>query len=327
MSVMRVDSRFLGWGVFLVFLGGVPLAVQQGWLSESAVSGAWRFWPLILIGIGVGLILRRTPIHFLGGLIVAATFGLLFGSLLATAANGGVGFGCVSGRSGTAFTTTTGTFAGDGSVAIEMSCGELKVNAAPGRTWTVSGRSSDGQVPVKTTQADRIELRAPSRSWWGPFGDQKSEDWTVVLPTDPAIALDATLNAGSASLDLSGAHLSRLSMTTNAGDTTIDLEGATVPSLSYTLNAGSGRITLPSASMTGSATVNAGSLELCVPSGAGLRIESSSTLGSNDFAEKGLVQTGSTWTTPTYGSSAVHIDLSLTANAGSIELDPVGGCR
>jgi hypothetical protein len=326
MSVMRVDSRLLGWGVFFVFLGAVPLAVQQGWVSADALSGYWRFWPLILIGIGVGLILRRTPFHFVGGLIVAATFGLLFGSLLATGMNGGVGFGCVSDRSGTAFTSTNGTFTEDVKVGIEMTCGDLKVSTASGKTWTVSGSSSNGQTPVTNAQSDRLELRAPERSWWGSFGNQKGEDWTVVLPTEPTISLSSTLNAGTASLALANTHVRDLSMTTNAGKTTVDLTGATVLTLSTTVNAGTALITLPTSSMSGSATVNAGTLGLCVPSGVDVRIESSSTLASNNFAQQGLVQTGSTWTTPNYGLSSAHIDLSLTANAGSIELNPTGGC-
>jgi hypothetical protein len=94
-----------------------------------------------------------------------------------------------------------------------------------------------------------------------------------------------------------------------------------------TLNAGSNRITLPGSSLSGSATVNAGSLDLCVPAGVGLRIQSSSFLASNNFGERGLSQNGSTWTSSDYGSAAVKMDLSLTANAGSIALDPAGGCQ
>ena len=29
MSIMRVDQRFLGWGVFFILLGAIPLAVSQ----------------------------------------------------------------------------------------------------------------------------------------------------------------------------------------------------------------------------------------------------------------------------------------------------------
>src|SRR6476619_7537957 len=81
---MHVDRRFLAWGVFFLVLGGIPLAVRQGWIPASALEGAWELWPLILIGIGLHLALRRTSLAALGGLVVAATFGLLLGSAIAT---------------------------------------------------------------------------------------------------------------------------------------------------------------------------------------------------------------------------------------------------
>jgi hypothetical protein len=83
----------------------------------------------------------------------------------------------------------------------------------------------------------------------------------------------------------------------------------------------------PAATLSGSATVNAGSLALCIPPGTGVRIQSGSVLGSNNYGEKGLIQDGSTWTSPGYGLSSTQIDLSISANAGSVELDPAGGCR
>ncbi len=84
---MSVDRRLLNWGVFLVLVGGVPLAVAQGWIPSETVANAWELWPLILIGAGIGLILSRTPLRALGGIIVAGTFGVILGAMLA------VGFG------------------------------------------------------------------------------------------------------------------------------------------------------------------------------------------------------------------------------------------
>jgi hypothetical protein len=326
MTDMRVDSRFLGWGVFFIVLGGVPLAVAQGWIDPAAVGSWWRFWPLLLIGTGVGLILRRTPAHFLGGLIVAATFGLLLGGLLAGGARTGLDFGCSSGRSGVALPPVSGTFGASATVDLEMSCGDLTVEPKAGASWSLSASTPGGRNPIEAAGPDRLEIRSAEHGWFGPFDDDNGEAWTVGLPTDPTVDLRATLNAGTARLGLAGTHLRALVMTTNAGTTTIDLSGATVGSLSYTLNAGATRILLPSTPLTGSATVNAGDLGLCVVPGTGLRIESNSTLAANNFAERGLVQSGSTWTTPGYDSATVRINLSLSANAGSIELDPSGGC-
>ncbi len=324
MTDVRIDSRLLGWGVFFLVLGAVPLAVGQGWIDPAAVTGWWRFWPLILIGIGVGLILRRTPAHFVGGLIVAATFGLLFGSLLAGGTHGGLGFGCGSGRSGVALPAETGTFGADATIDLEMNCGDLLVEPAAGTAWTLIASAPGGRNPIEAVAPDRLEIRSAGHTWFGPFSDDNGESWKLSLPTDPTLDLRATLNAGTARLGLAGTHLSALSMTTNAGKTTIDLSGATVGSMSYTLNAGQTRILLPSTPMSGSATVNAGDLGFCVAPGTGLRIDSNSTLASNNFKERGLIQNGSTWTTP--GVASVQIALSLSANAGSIELDPEGGC-
>ena len=86
---MSVDRRLVNMGVFLLILGGIPLAVGQGWLARGTIAQAWELWPLILIGVGLGLILRRTPFHFVGGLLVAATFGTILGAVLA----GGLGLG------------------------------------------------------------------------------------------------------------------------------------------------------------------------------------------------------------------------------------------
>jgi len=68
---MRVDLGRFNWGLFLVIAGAIPLAHQQGALSTSSLSGAWGYWPLILIGIGLGIVLARTPVAFIGGLVVA----------------------------------------------------------------------------------------------------------------------------------------------------------------------------------------------------------------------------------------------------------------
>ena len=326
MKAMRIDSRFLNWGVFFILLGLVPLAVQQGWIPDDAVSGWWRFWPLILIGIGVGLLLRHTAAHFLGGTLVAATCGLMFGSLVAAGVGGNIGFACDQNRAGTPFAGQGGTLSGASAVELVMNCGKLVTTANPGNDWSLTGSGPDGRVPSVTTELTELTIKSPDSDFFKSL-NSAAESWTVGLPVELTRSVSATLNAGSARLGLGGLHLDSLSMTTNAGDTRIDLGSATLGSLSYTLNAGNTRIALPVSSMSGSATVNAGNLGLCVPSSVGLRIKLSSFLASDNFAEHGLVQSGSTWTTPGYDTATNKIDLSMTANAGTIELDPSGGCQ
>ena len=110
---MRVDRGRLNWGVFFIVLGAVPLAYHGGIVSSSALGDAWRLWPFVIVGIGLGFVLSRTPAYFVGGLVVALCLGLVVGSALAIGPN----IGC--GGNGNSATTVsrTGSFGGSSSVA------------------------------------------------------------------------------------------------------------------------------------------------------------------------------------------------------------------
>ena len=75
-----MDRQLFNAGIFFIVLGSVPLATQEGWVRASTVADLFRFWPLALVAIGVGLLLRQRPA---GGLIVALSLGLTLGGLLA----------------------------------------------------------------------------------------------------------------------------------------------------------------------------------------------------------------------------------------------------
>ena len=109
--------------------GPIPLAVQAGLLTAEQVADWWRFWPLILVGIGLGLLLRRTAFEALGGLIVAATFGIMLGAALSSGIGGVGGIpGGVCGPldDGVAFPTQDGQFPStSATVEIDLDCGDV----------------------------------------------------------------------------------------------------------------------------------------------------------------------------------------------------------
>ena len=68
-------------------------------------------------------------------------------------------------------------------------------------------------------------------------------------------------------------------------------------------------------------------MKLCVPDATGLRIRSSSSpLGSNNFADQGLANDDNVWTRPGFEVNAQQIELQVSANLGSVTLNPEGGC-
>ena len=330
MSAMRVDPRFLNWGVFFILLGAIPLAVSQGWIPDDAVDGWWRFWPLILIGIGVGLLLRRTPFHFVGGLIVAATFGLMFGSLLAGGVAGRIAFGfsCTSDRSGTAFADQTGTLGPSGSVSPRD---ELRgPDRDPDRRHRLDpdGDGPDGRAP----QIDAVGRPALDPGTGALLvrlvRQRRRRPGASALPTDPTLDLSTTLNAGTRPLSLAGMHLDDYSGTTNAGETTIDFTRSDPPApvlhrergLDPDHPPGRERVRLGHGQRRQPRVVCPAGQPDCGSS----RARSSARTTS---ARRGSSRPARPGRHPATPRRPVQIDLSISANAGSVELDPAGGCR
>ena len=326
---MRVRRGFLGWGVFLILAGAVPLLVRSGYLTEDQMASLWTLWPLILVGIGVGMLLSRTRYGFLGGLVVAATFGLMVGGLLSTGVSTISSGGCGSEAAKTGFPTQNGSFGGpSAAVTLQLNCGSLEVAAAQGTSWRVEGHDRDGAGPEIDAGNASLQVRSRDQNG-GPFTFLgQHDDWTVTLPSAPTVDLDLKLNAGSSHANLAGATTGIVDLELNAGTSTVDLsEVAAIERLEAGLNAGSLGITLPNKSMTGSIQANAGAVKLCAPDGVGLRLRTGeSIIASYDYGGHGLVQDGSTWSTPGYDTAAVQIDLETRANAGSFSLNPAGGC-
>ena len=325
---MHIRRGFLGWGVFLILVGAVPLLVRSGYLDAVQVGRLWQLWPLILVGVGVGLILRHTPFDFVGGLIVAATVGLMVGGLL------GVGVGsistgfCGSDSGSVAFPSRDGTFAGPGSVDLRLDCGQMTVAVAPGSVWHVAGSDADGSGPTVDSTDASLSVRSRPGNGAPFFGFGARDTWQITVPDATTIDVDLRVNAGSANVDLGGASLGGLHLQQNAGSAVVDL--ATVKAigvLDARLNAGSLGLTLPNATLTGTIIANAGSVRLCAPAGAALKLRTGENIvGSYDYDGHGLVKDGSTWTTPGFDTAAVKIELQTSANAGSFTLDPEDGC-
>lgn len=322
---MRIDRRLVGFGLFLVTTGIVMIGVRQGLVPAETARRAWNLWPLILVGVGLSMILGRRSGGWVGGLVVAVTAGAIVGGAVGTGSFFPLGACGGNGANGTAFAETGGDFGSTARVSVEQSCGDLDVASADGSHWLLRGQSSDGRPPNVAAGAN--DVRITSRDS-GPFGLDGSSAWSLVLPRTPAIDLDIQANAGDARLALDGANLASLTVQRNAGSIRVDIRhAAAVGRLHLEVNAGSGTLWLPDRSLSGDVTVNAGSLALCLPPGAGLHVRNGDNVAaSNDFAAHGLVQAGDAWETSGYATATVQIDLSVDANAASLSLDPTAPC-
>ena len=326
---MHIRRGYLSWGVFLILAGAVTLAARSGYLTDDQIGRLWTLWPLILVGVGIGLILSRTRFDFIGGIIVAATLGLMAGGLVSS----GIGTlstgACGQDTGTTAFPTRDGTFpASGGAIDIEADCGNVTIGVAAGDGWRVEGEDADGVGPdIEATEATlRVRPQDDSGAPFWALG--KRATWRVTVPTAVRTDVDLQLNAGQATLDLSGALVGTVGLRLNAGAATIDLESAeAVEDIDIQLNAGSLGLTLPHVSTSGTIHANAGAVRLCAPPGVALKLHTGeSIVATYDYDDHGLIQDDSTWTTPGFDTAPQKIELRTEANAGSFVLDPEDGC-
>lgn len=327
---MRINRGLLGWGVFLLLVGAVSLAVRAGYLTDDQIGRIGGLWPLILIGIGIGILLARTRFAVLGGLLVAATFGAIVGGVLSGGIEGFAGGACGPGTGTAQFPSDEGRFdATTASVELDFNCGNLTVRSEPADRWRVEGEDGDGIGPSIDADAESLRVTAGNRDR-GPLGVLSDrESWRITLPNSVRLELNIELNAGSGTVNLAGASVESLDLSLNAGSATLDLATAEeLRFLNVDMNAGSVSLILPNQSVNGSIEANAGSVTLCAPAGAALRFNTEgSNLSSYDFEEQGLLKTGSTWQTPGFEDAAVRIELDTRTNAGSFTLNPEDGCR
>jgi hypothetical protein len=315
---MRVDRGRLNWGVFFIVLGAVPLAYYRG---ATGLSEAWRLWPLVIVGIGLGIVLSRTRVFFLGGTVVAICMGLVFGSFLTIQPN----ISCGSGGNGQAV-TQSGSFDGSSSVELDLQCGSAEVTTSPDATWHVSASNSSGNMPQVIANSRWLRVASSTSSHWA--FNQGKDNWQVSLPRNTQIDLNSSIDMGDARFTLNSANLDTATFNLNLGSLHLDLSGATVGRLRVASNLGSAYVTLDGSSdTTGDLSTNLGSLHVCVPEGLGVQVTSSDSLSSSDFSAVGLVRVGGAWRTPNYDGAAHKAILTAETSLGSVKFETAGGCK
>ena len=324
---MTVRRGLLYTGVFLLATGGVVLLAQAGAIDSEAVTRALSLWPLAIIAIGIGLMVRRTRAGLAGGLIAAAMPGLLFGGMIVAVPD----LSDFEGWSGTCggasrtepVTERHGSFGAAAKVDLSLACGELVLTTGDGSTWQFDAAKGRRDGAVVSDSTDRLSIRSADRPRSFSSLD-RGEDWRLRLPTGTLLDLRAEISAGEARLDLAGARIGNLDLALNAGKARLDAAGATVSRLDVEVNAGAATVLLPGSDVTGALAVNAGSLKVCAPAGLGLHVRGEASLGSTTF--NGLVRVGDAWESPDYATKPFHADLTVEANVGSVVINPEGGC-
>jgi hypothetical protein len=288
--------------LILITIGVLFLLVNLNLLAPSFWGIAARFWPLLLILIGLDLIIgRRSAV---GAIIVAVLWIVLVGGAI-----------WLSSPQGSAYLPTTPTTSDE--VAIPL--GDIKSASisldnglsvttvgplGPDATDLVSGtfRHPDGvsisqNYRVVGTEG-RLALVQQGASWafWVP-GESR---WDLKLSPRVPIALSVNGGVGRLTLDLNGLAVTSLNINSGVGSVEV-------------ITPGSGAVTMRLNGGVGSSTI-------IIPSGMSARIRTNGGLGSINIDPSRFPRLGDTYQSADYAAAANKIDIEIDGGLGSINV-------
>ncbi len=292
------------WGIMLVLLGGLFLAQNFNLLPPTV--NVWSiFWALLLVGFGLGMLLRSmgrgqasglpTP----GGNAPRPVDTAIPGSSPAAART------AAPVTQGEAVRVPLGG-ARQAALRFHHGAGELRVdaNAAPDELF--SGTFVGGLDHQERQDGDQItsDLRVPGGSFpvIDPFDSGQRLDWTVGLNPNIPLALEFEVGASRNWLNLRNLQVKDLRLQTGASATEIE----------FPARAGEMRAQIKS---------GAASVDIRIPEDVSALIRTGGGLSSIQVDTQRFPQTGSgVYSSPDYGMAANRLDLEIEAGVGSVKI-------
>lgn len=263
-----------------------------------------RYWPLILIFIGLGKIFDSFMFrsgnsapgsgHVSGTAIAFIALLLVFGVALW----GGHRRNLYVHDTHSVELLTAKTVSAD----IQMPAGQLTLNGGNSRLLDTdfNYNEEEGKPSVEyNVSGDHGQLEITQEKVRLHFGSTHN-DWRLHFGGSEPLDLTLNMGAGQSDIDLRELNVSRLDVHIGAGQMTLDLGGPRKANLTGDIEGG-----------VGSATIH-------LPKDVGVRVHASGGIGS--VSTDGLTRNGDDYVNAAFGKTPVSIDLTVQGGVGQIVL-------
>jgi hypothetical protein len=289
----------IGLGVFLLVLKLRP--------DVDFWPVLWRYWPLILIFIGVGkildsLIASRDPQHagerWFSGVSVALL--VLIGLFVFAVYTGRTEKHAERTESRTVELQNAKTV----DATVDMRAGTLDLSGGSSRLLDADFKYNDdgGGAPAVDYTVDNGEgsLHVSQGESHHLHFATTHDDWNLRFNNDVPMTLKINMGAGQSNLRLNGMDVTRLDLNLGAGELNADLTGKRKEDLEAYVNGG-----------VGSAVIH-------LPRDIGVEVHASGGIGS--ISRGDLRQDGDAYVNEAYGKSKTSIRLTVKGGIGEISL-------
>jgi hypothetical protein len=301
---MNEKHPYHGLSVFgpFLFIGlGIVLLLQQlGMIQWSVWDVALRFWPLLVIAVGVDiLVARRSFLGALAGLIV------LLALLL-----GGIYLMGPGPSRGTEVTTDKVQYALEKAVSAEFDlisdAGKIQINPLPASSESLIegtlGRTVSGSVTADHKLTSGKAVVSIHTEWPRAYVFSRGDEFLWDLKLVPSIPMDIHLSLG-------------------AGEIIANLSDLRPTSVDVKIGAGHLSMVLPSGrDLTITVSVGAGAVEISLPEGASISVDCTTGVG-NCSLPNGSGFWNRSYTSPGYDNADYHIKMNISMGVGEAKVN------
>ena len=298
-SGTRTRRGFPLLAVLLIALGVVLLLQTTGVLPWQLWGDIWRWWPVLIIALGINIAFGGR-ITWLSGTLTAIAIAVLAIVMFALYFQSDFGVESVHSLDEPLLEAETAD------VTIDIGAGTLSLGSLPADSASLvegdlrSFGVSDVQTSV-TRSGDHAEIDLSADGFNLDFFGSGERRWDVRMSPLPRASIDVDAGASNLSLDLRDMNVSDVSIDGGA----VDIE------ILAPVDAGHVNIDID---------VGAASIVVIIPDHVGARIDTDAGISDLDIDEVRFPRSGDVYLSRDFETSANRVDLEIDAGASSIEI-------
>jgi len=288
------------WGIILLFLGIVFLLQNLGALPWGLWGSLWRFWPVLIIIIGLGILLRRYNVWLLSLLILAVLCACLGIAIWQYGPSPPAGVVTES------YSEPLGNIE-RAEIEVDFTGGSLTVVSLPSTSPSFVEASSEVRNGIGGIRADFHRQNSEGRLFlttervdkklWGEVGIR----WEVRLTRNAALMLNIKSAASNIALDFGELVIAQLRLDMDAGNCTVRMPTSAGTTHAYI-------------------DADAANIEVTIPEGVAARIRADIDLSNLDIDESRFPKRGDYYVSQNFEIANNRIDLEINCDVGRVEV-------
>lgn len=304
----RLSSSIPLGGILLLFTGVVLLLQTTHVLPWGLWGTLWKYWPVLIIIFGLGLLLRHINVWIMSLLALV----LLFGCLGIALWQYSPGLPCGIRVAGETYTYPIDSLQ-SADAKIEFSAGSMTI----GKT----GRYSNNLIEAQSTHNGKKFLPAtPSGLTMIP--DFSADGTTGRFSLKPTNQQNWNSWNVAWNIAFSEAKPLSLNLKDNAASAVLDMRDLEISTFDWEMNASTGTLTLPVSVKNAVIDIdlNVSNLEMLVPDGAAVKIKTDANLSAVSIDKGRFPKQGDYYVSPGYDTALNSVVLNITCNVSRLTI-------